>query len=67
MIGEKVSKNTNNLGEVELYKIEYEDTDEFEEIPASWVVPLYANDIEGVFDLRQAYRDCDINIIDLKF
>tara|TARA_B000000437_G_C11624229_1_gene296684 strand:- start:85 stop:834 length:750 start_codon:yes stop_codon:yes gene_type:complete len=67
VIGEKVSKNTNNLGEVELYKIEYEDTDEFEEIPASWVVPLYANDIEGVFDLRQAYRDCDINIIDLKF
>lgn len=66
VIGEKVSQNTNNLGEVELYKIEYEYTDEFEEVPAPWVTPLYANDIEGVFDLKQAYRDCDINIIDLK-
>ncbi len=65
VIGEKEVQDTNNFDEVEVYKIEYEDTDEFEEVPASWVIPLYANDIEGVFDLKQAYEDCGINIIDL--
>jgi len=67
VIAEKVLQNTKKFDEIVVYKIEYEDTDEFEEVPAPWVTPLYANDIEGVFDLKQAYRDCDINIIDLKF
>jgi hypothetical protein len=66
VIAEKVLQNTKKFDEIEVYKIEYEDTDEFEEVPASWVTPLYANDIEGVFDLKQAYRDCGIDIIDLK-
>jgi len=66
VIGEKEVQDTNKFDKMGVYKIEYEDTDEFEEVPAPWVTPLYANDIEGVFDLKQAYRDCDINIIDLK-
>jgi len=66
VIGEKEVQDTNMFDKMEVYKIEYEYTDEFEEVPAPWVTPLYANDIEGVFDLKQAYRDCDINIIDLK-
>ena len=67
VIGEKEVQDTIKFDKVEVYKIEYEDIDEFEEVPASWVVPLYANDIEGVFDLRQAYKDCGITIEYLKF
>ena len=66
VIGEKEVQDTNKFDKVEVYKIEY-DSEEYEEVPASWVTPLYANDIEGVFDLRQAYKDCGIDIIDLKF
>jgi len=40
---------------------------EFEEVPVDWVTALYDNDLEGVFDLRQAYIVCGIDIIDLKF
>lgn len=66
VIGEKEMQDTNKFDKVEVYKIEY-DSEEYEEVPASWVTALYANDIEGVFDLKQAYRDCNINIKDLKF
>ena len=40
---------------------------EFEEVPVDWVTALYDNDLEGVFDFRQAYIVCGIDIIDLKF
>ena len=66
VIGEKEVQDTNKFNEIDVYQIEYEDPFSEEEVRASWVVQLYANDIEGVFDLKQAYEDCDINIIDLK-
>lgn len=69
VIGEKYFLDTKKLGEIDVYKIEYDQNDplEFEEVPVDWVTALYDNDLEGVFDLQQAYDDCGIKIEYLKF
>ena len=68
VIGEKDLQDTKKFNEIEVYKIEYDQNDplEFEEVPVDWVTALYDNDLEGVFDLQQAYEDCDIKIDYLK-
>ena len=45
VIGEKEVQDTNKFNEIDVYQIEYEDPFSEEEVPASLVVPLYANDI----------------------
>lgn len=69
VIGEKDLQDTKKFNKIEVYKIEYDQNDplEFEEVPVDWVTALYDNDLEGVFDLKQAYDDCDIKIEYLKF
>jgi len=68
VIGEKELQDTNNFGKIYVYEIEYDQNTalEYEEVPVDWVTSLYDNDIDGVFDLNQAYEDCDIEIIKLK-
>jgi hypothetical protein len=68
VIGEKYVQDTKKFNTIEVYKIEYDQNDplEFEEVPVDWVLALHDNDLEGVFDLRQAYLVCGIDIIDLK-
>lgn len=69
VIGEKDLQNTKKFNKIDVYKIEYDQNDplEFEEVPVDWVTALYENDVNRIFDLKQAYADCDIEILKLKF
>ena len=69
VIGEKDLQDTKKFNKIDVYKIEYDQNDplEFEEVPVDWVTALYENDVNRIFDLKQAYADCDIEILKLKF
>lgn len=61
------SKTEESLGGGYNILFESEDGESQDNIPLSRIKLLFEkNDVKRIFDLKQAYRDCDINIIDLK-
>lgn len=68
IIGEKEIQDTKKFDDTEVYNVEFPDSNTQDEIPVSWITPMYGIDIERTIDLEKAYKECEIEINDtLKF
>lgn len=57
-----------NSSDPNMYRVDFNDTLLFEDVPESWLTPMYEMDIDQTIDLEMVYVECKIKINDtLKF